>query len=145
VDWQRNLIWVTNTKSGADRSVTMNETVKDLLIGLWREADRSKSRIFDEEAGPVSSAFHRLSVSAGLVDFKFHDLRHTCATRIAPHTDAFTLAALLGHKTLAMTARYTHPTDDGKRRASAAQSGAASKVGRENVTIEFPARASKAG
>jgi hypothetical protein len=44
-----------------------------------------------------------------------------------------------------MTARYTHPTDDGKRRAIAALNGQASKAGQENVTIDFPARASKAG
>jgi integrase len=51
------------------------------------------------------------------MDFHFHDLRHTLALGLAPQTDAFTLAALPGHKILAMTARYRHPTDEGKRRA----------------------------
>ncbi|HKQ06697.1 MAG TPA: site-specific integrase [Blastocatellia bacterium] len=145
IDWQRNLIVVTNTKTGLDRLIPMTEAVKDLLVGLWREADRSKAHVFDDNTDRASEAFRRLAARAGLVDFKFHDLRHTFATRLAPHTDAFTLAALLGHKTLAMTARYTHPTDDGKRRAIVALNGQASKAGQENVTIDFPARVSKAG
>jgi integrase len=145
VDWQRNLITVINTKNGVDRTIPMNETVRDLLIRRWREAEQSKARIFDEPALLVCHSFSRLAERAGLIDFKFHDLRHTFATRLAPHTDAFTLAALLGHKTLAMTARYTHPTDEGKRRAIAALNAQASKTGQENVTIDFPAQISKAG
>jgi integrase len=139
IDWQRNLVAVTNTKNGIDRTIPMNETVKDLLIGLWR--DHTTPRIFDVKPGAVSMSFHRLAARAGLTDCTFHDLRHCFATRLASHTDAFTLAALLGHKTLAMTARYTHPTDDSKRQAIVALS----KAGQENVTIEFPARAGKAG
>jgi len=52
------------------------------------------------------------------VDFHFHDLRHTAATRMADAgADPFTLAAILGHSDIRMTARYTHATDVAKRRA----------------------------
>jgi hypothetical protein len=52
------------------------------------------------------------------VDFHFHDLRHTAATRMADAgADPFTLAAILGHSDIRMTARYTHATDEAKRRA----------------------------
>jgi len=52
------------------------------------------------------------------MDFRFHDLRHTAATRMADAgADAFTLAAILGHSDIRMTARYTHATDEAKRRA----------------------------
>lgn len=44
-----------------------------------------------------------------------------------------------------MTARYTHPTDEGKRRAITALGSFAAKSGQENVTINFPAQVSKAG
>jgi integrase len=89
--------------------------------------------------------FSRLARRAKIVDFHFHDLRHTFATRLAPFTDAFTLAALLGHKTLAMTARYTHPTNDSKRRAIAGLSSQAQKSGHKNATIDISTRTSKAG
>ena len=50
--------------------------------------------------------------------FHFHDLRHTAATRMADAgTDAFTLAKILGHSDIRMTARYTHATDLAIRRA----------------------------
>jgi len=56
--------------------------------------------------------------AAGLVDFRFHDLRHTAATRMADAgADAFTLAAILAHSDIRMTSRYTHATDEARRRA----------------------------
>ncbi|MCA1625126.1 MAG: tyrosine-type recombinase/integrase [Acidobacteria bacterium] len=46
----------------------------------------------------------------------FHDLRHSAATRMAgAGADAFTLAKILGHSDIQMTARYTHPTDSAVR------------------------------
>jgi integrase len=52
------------------------------------------------------------------LDVRFHDLRHTAATRLADAgTDAFTIAAIPGHSTIQMSARYTHATDERKRRA----------------------------
>ena len=47
--------------------------------------------------------------AAGIIDFRFHDLRHTFASHIAMKGgDIQALAALLGHKTLRMTQRYAH-------------------------------------
>src|SRR5207247_821987 len=46
---------------------------------------------------------------AGITGLRFHDLRHTAATRMAEcGVDAFTIAAILGHKSVEMTARYAH-------------------------------------
>jgi integrase len=51
---------------------------------------------------------------AKIHDFRFHDLRHSAATRLAgAGTDAFTIAAILGHSTIQMSARYTHATTKG--------------------------------
>lgn len=56
-------------------------------------------------------------VKAKIADFRFHDLRHTAATRLADRgADAFQIAAILGHSSIQMTARYTHATSDGLRR-----------------------------
>jgi len=55
---------------------------------------------------------------AEIVDLRFHDLRHTAATRMAElGVDAFTIAAILGHKSVQMTARYAHATSPGTRQA----------------------------
>lgn len=48
----------------------------------------------------------------GVVDFKFHDSRHTAATRLLRATGNLRLAQrLLGHTDLATTAKYAHATD----------------------------------
>jgi integrase len=42
-------------------------------------------------------------------DFHFHDLRHTCATRmIQGGVDLYKVQRLLGHKSPIMTQRYAH-------------------------------------
>ena len=46
---------------------------------------------------------------AGLVDFRFHDLRHTFASYLAMNGATLAeIAEALGHKTLDMVKRYAH-------------------------------------
>ncbi|MGI9068602.1 MAG: tyrosine-type recombinase/integrase [Pyrinomonadaceae bacterium] len=83
----------------------------------------------------VGRQFERAVTKAGLVDFHFHDLRHTAATRMADAgADPFTLAAILGHSDIRMTARYTHATDEAKRRA-VEKLVTSSVSGRENEAL----------
>jgi len=45
----------------------------------------------------------------GILDFRFHDLRHTAASWLRMKgADIHTVAQLLGHKDLRMAARYQH-------------------------------------
>jgi site-specific recombinase XerD len=46
---------------------------------------------------------------AKLQDVRFHDLRHTFATRLVQAgVDLYKVKELLGHKTISMTMRYAH-------------------------------------
>ena len=57
----------------------------------------------------VTSAFGRLCARLKILDFKFHDLRHTAASWMRMGgADMHTVAELLGHKTLTMARRYQH-------------------------------------
>ena len=53
-----------------------------------------------------------------MADFTFHDLRHTFASRLVMSgVDLPTVQALMGHKDISMTLRYTHLSSDHKQRA----------------------------
>ncbi|MBU0944298.1 MAG: site-specific integrase [Proteobacteria bacterium] len=55
---------------------------------------------------------------AKISDFHMHDLRHTAASyMIMNGVDLRTVADILGHKTIAMTMKYTHLLDDHKLKA----------------------------
>lgn len=55
----------------------------------------------------------RLAVQkAGITDFRFHDLRHSAASYLAMNgATTAEIAAVLGHRTLAMVKRYAHLSD----------------------------------
>ena len=54
-------------------------------------------------------AFEKAIEKAKIEDFRFHDLRHTFASRLAQSgTDPYTIQKLMGHKTFTTTQRYAH-------------------------------------
>jgi integrase len=58
----------------------------------------------------LDAAFKRAIKRAGLLDFHFHDLRHTAITAMAEKLpNLIELSAVTGHKSLAMLKRYYHP------------------------------------
>ena len=53
-----------------------------------------------------------------MADFTFHDLRHTFASRLVMSgVDLPTVQALMGHKDISITPRYTHRSRVHKQRA----------------------------
>ena len=60
--------------------------------------------------------FFRVAVAAaGIENFRFHDLRHSCASYLAMNGASLVeIADVLGHKTLAMVRRYAHHSTDHK-------------------------------
>jgi len=120
VDFERNLILINQSKSGKPRTVPMSSEVRQIL------KDKAQTCIWvfthpyypERRLTEFKRAWEATCQEAGIEDLHFHDLRHTAATRMAEAgTDAFTIAAILGHSTIQMSARYTHATDRGKRQA----------------------------
>jgi len=125
VDFTRGSIHVRRTKTGRDRFVPMNSGLRAMLEGL----NRSNEYVFPSPKTGVAlidvkKVFDKAKRAAGLEDFRFHDLRHTAATRMADHgASAFTIAAILGHSDIRMTSRYTHATDRATKAAVESLSG----------------------
>ena len=66
----------------------------------------------------VKKSFKSACEDAGIENLRFHDLRHTFATRLVESSvDIVTVAELLGHSSLRMTMRCSHPSPDHKRNA----------------------------
>ena len=124
LDFHRGEIHVTNTKTDRDRDVPMTPTLAREL--KTRCATLNSDFLF---ANPktklpvtdIKHAFDGACEEAGIREFWFHDLRHTAATRMAERgVDPFTIAAIMGHTDIKMTASYTHATASAKRAAVSA-------------------------
>ncbi len=123
VDFRRYVITVraAYAKNGESRSVPMNKVLTETLRAVRMTALATAHVFCTLHGGPYRSfrsAFERAVRKAGLVAFTFHDLRHTFASRLVMRgVDLPTVKELLGHKTIAMTLRYTHLSSDHKQRA----------------------------
>jgi integrase len=115
VDFTNGLLTVPRSKHGGARRVPMNDTVRDILRAL---PSRLKSAyVFASATGETAldacNFVRRVFVPAlakeGIEGFRWHDLRHTFASRLVmAGVDLRTVQELLGHETLAMTLRYAH-------------------------------------
>ena len=96
-----------DTKNGERREVPLSARARGLLGQLPRH---STGRVFPITTESVKQAFVRATGRAGLVDFRFHDLRHEAVSRMAPLIrDSLTLSKVTGHKSTRMLGRYFHP------------------------------------
>jgi integrase len=97
----------------------MNTLVSETLKNIKRESDyvfcnpTTKERIKD-----VKTAFKAACRRGEISDLRFHDLRHTAATKmIEAGVDLVTVSKILGHSSIQMTMRYAHPTPENMQRA----------------------------
>jgi len=120
IDFQRNIIYLYETKNGEKREVPMNDTVKTALMKISKNED--SPYIFCNKKGlpytDVRKSFFTACSKSGIINFRFHDLRHTFASQaVMSGIDLNTVRELLGHKSLEMTLRYSHLSPDHKKRA----------------------------
>lgn len=111
VDLENNLIHIEDTKNGERRDVSINSVLHETLVEL--KGRRNSRFVFTDSNGrglkSIKKSFDTARKKAGLVDFRFHDLRHTFASHMAMlGDDLFSLKERLGHKSITMTLRYSH-------------------------------------
>ena len=122
VDFERGIIRVERTKSGKNRLIPINNDVHVVLMRTRDEAQVGKHVFPNPKTGQpyteVKKSFKAACKRAGISDLRFHDLRHTFATRlIGLGVDLITVRDLLGHFSVRVTQRYTHSNQNQKEDA----------------------------
>jgi integrase len=113
VDFTRNTITLHETKNGERRAVPLVGHALEMLRGCYDVRRIDTDLIFPSTtvAKPldITKAWRTAIAKSGLQEFRFHDLRHTAASYLAQGgATPIDIAAVLGHKTLAMVKRYAH-------------------------------------
>ncbi len=113
VDLARRIIRVRYTKSGKSRIIPINDDLLNEFLVLERLNCGNLYLFPNPKTGlpytEVKKSFKSACKRAGIEGLRFHDLRHTFATRlIQSGVDIITVRDLLGHFSVRVTQRYTH-------------------------------------
>jgi len=121
IDLKEEIIIIQDSKSREKRVVHMNQSTKEVFLNLL--SSKSKEYVFEKEGKKldtfyISHLFAKLVKQAGIKDFRFHDLRHTFASRLVmAGVNLKTIQELIGHKSYQMSLRYSHLSPEVKKQA----------------------------
>ncbi len=116
VDFPRSRITVLLTKNNESRSVHLPSAAAEALQALRKMDVVSAVNVFidplDGKPFNKSKLRYRWKLArkaAALKDFRWHDLRHSCASLLAQNgASLLEIGSVLGHKSPSATKRYAH-------------------------------------
>ena len=135
---KNRFIYLTKSKTDESRQVPVSDELKKLFDDVRRKQgtkadyvfryDRASKKENDTNVvklvvnnNPVTEikhSFNNALKKAGIEDFRFHDLRHTCASHLVMNgANLKDVQEILGHKGMAMTLRCAHLSQEHKRKA----------------------------
>ncbi len=118
VDLENNTITLFDTKNGKTRYVPINKSLSSHLIGWKNDMEEYVITYSGRRIHQIAINHATTCKLAGITDFKFHDLRHSFASYLTMRgVDLNTIRDLLGHKSMAMTLRYSHLSEKTKYQA----------------------------
>ena len=112
----------TNSKSKKARKVYINPKLKKVMHELRQKSNELKLKLkgseyvfLDDEGNhlrEIKNGFDGACSRAKIYGLRFHDLRHTAATRmIEGRASIVAVSKALGHSDIKTTMRYTHIED----------------------------------
>jgi integrase len=110
---------ITAKTNSGERSIPMNLVVSVLLNYLAQKKKSNLAFPSNRKVGgrflDLKKGFKKALQLAGIAPIRFHDLRHTFATRLVQAgVDIITVQHLLGHAKISMTARYAHSPNNAR-------------------------------
>jgi site-specific recombinase XerD len=112
VSFERKQLTVLRSKNGETRHVPLNDAAIHALRRLQASSNGTPYVFLASDGTRLCSPrswFDAAVDDAKLLDFTWHCLRHTFASRLVMKgVDLRTVQVLMGHKTIQMTCRYAH-------------------------------------
>jgi len=111
IDFDRQTAYVKTSKNGHPRVLPLTDSVMNELNKFKQQ---ESALIFNSELKPdramcFTKQWKRALKDADIQDFRYHDLRHSCASYLAMNgASLLEIADVLGHKQIQMTKRYAH-------------------------------------
>ena len=110
IDFKQGHICLLDQKNGERSYVPLNEPAKYALMRVRKHP--SSPYVFCKPNGEtynLRKSFETTLKKSGILNFRFHDLRHTTASHLAMSgVDLNTIREIMRHKTMSMTLRYAH-------------------------------------
>jgi len=115
IDFERRTITISEQKNGGVDTLPFNEKVLKLLIERFKSRSDKTALVFpngnQNRMGNrnLLKAFYTALTKAKIENFRFHDLRHTFATRLVQNgVDLYTVQKLGRWRNTSMINRYAH-------------------------------------
>ena len=126
VNLERMTIRIPVKRSKNERAFTLG--ISDVLYPyvkfLMDNCHPESGLLFPDPKNPFKRMCYRIDWAsaltlAGIINYRFHDNRHTCGSYLAMAGHTLTeIAELLNHKTLEMAKRYSHLADEYREKLS---------------------------
>jgi integrase len=116
VDFKSETIRILITKNSEARAVYLPSNAADALKALKASTVVALgASVFITETGEAANQgwieykWRSVKKDSGLSDFRWHDLRHSCASILAQHGSSLPeIGSVLGHQSASATYRYSH-------------------------------------
>lgn len=109
----------TNTKTEVARTVGITQRLKEELGVLWEASSKDLNKTVFGITNTIKTSFKSACEEANIIDFRFHDCRHTATTRMiasgSPHTEVMKIT---GHSQLKTFLRYLNLTPETTNRVA---------------------------
>jgi integrase len=143
IDLDKKIITLppTHTKSKKVRKIPINSKVRKLFLELKLKSGGSEFVFPSDNSRTghlewVKRSFMSACKKAGIEGLRFHDLRHTAATRMVENgANIVAVKEILGHADLKTTMRYAHPDNSLKEAIESLATGFSDSVTDKSTDI----------
>lgn len=113
VDFDKNEISALNTKNGKKNTIPMSSKLRNTLLTMYKMRGQNQYVFTNPCTGTkyndIKKCFKTVCKLAGVENLRFHDLRHTGATRmVAAGVPLPVVKQILNHANIQTTMRYAH-------------------------------------